>query len=200
MIGFFFFRFLVITITDSWVIPHQPSRSLFLALASMGFILVYGWRAAIIVLFLSLFSYGVAGLIQTRRNKHLFYGLGVILLVAFKYFALRMNTLNDLLQCFNIVPVFRIECLLLLLGISYITFKHTSYLSNVYWKVADRGKVVDFLCDSSLLRIFIAGPMERFESQVEGERTHISALFLEERFTRIADGSFKKVVIADWID
>ena len=206
MIGLFFFWFLAGTVAVYWVIPRQTARNLFVALASLGFIFAYDVPAGVVVIVLSLFSYGMAALIELRKHDRLFHRLGVcgivILLVAFKYLGLLAGTLNDLLQLVTTMPAIRFELLLLPLGISYITFKHISYLTDVYWRVTQKGRFITFLCYSSLFTIFVSGPIERFERikpQLEGERLIYSASLLGAGFRRIVFGLFKKFVLADWI-
>ena len=205
-IGLLFFGYLAIMVAVYWIIPQQTARSWFLALISIAVITYYDWRASSIVIFLSLFSYGVAVLIETKRKKLLIHRLAVcgiaIFLVVFKYLGLLTSTLDELQRFFSVLPVLHFESLLLPLGISYITFKHISYLTDVYWKVATRGRFVDLLCYSSLFTIFVAGPIERFERfkpQVGGASQKFSTQFIEEGFRRIVYGLFKKYVIADWI-
>jgi len=172
---------------------------------SLFFISIYNVNAVIIIVALSFFSYSIAGLIQSSRYGFYYHKLGVIgllvILVIFKYLGLLTETLNSLREFIILFPQIRIKSILLPLGISYITFKHISYITDVYWKVIKRGDFFDFLCYSSLFTIFVAGPIERFEDfspQLSKlKRFENSNLIFFSR--RLSYGLFKKLVIANWI-
>ncbi|MBN2830243.1 MAG: MBOAT family protein [Candidatus Cloacimonetes bacterium] len=132
--------------------------------------------------------------------------VGIILLllalVLSKYFGLLSDTINSLLEFMGLLPVIKIEKLFIPLGISYITFKHISYLTDIYWGITKRGTFLSFLCYSSFFPIFVAGPIERFERfnpQVSGERHTLSSSDLEFAFRRIVYGLSKKLILADWL-
>ena len=92
--------------------------------------------------------------------------------------------------------------MLLPLGLSYITFKLISYLTDIHWKVITPGSFLEVLCYSSLFTIFVAGPIERFSAfapQIRQPASRWSSEYAEAAAQRIAVGLFKKLVIADWI-
>jgi D-alanyl-lipoteichoic acid acyltransferase DltB (MBOAT superfamily) len=93
------------------------------------------------------------------------------------------------------------EKIFLPLGISYITFKHISYLVDLYWEKIERGTLPDFLLYSSFFPIYLAGPIERFENFAPqiGEKIKFSSEHFEEGYKRIVFGLFKKYVLADGI-
>lgn len=158
------------------------------------------------VLSLSSVSY-VFGLLIAKHPKRLWiHSLGVILvlavLVVFKYLGFLTGIFNSLASFTNALPQFEITKLLLPLGISYIVFKHISYLTDIKWGLIKHGSFVDFLLYSSLFTIFVAGPIERFERfkpQVEQGRLAFAWADIEYGFMRIVFGMFKKLVLADWI-
>ncbi|MFH0865656.1 MAG: MBOAT family O-acyltransferase [Bacteroidota bacterium] len=111
------------------------------------------------------------------------------------------NTWNSLAEFTNALPVFYFEKILLPLGLSYITFKYISYLTDVAWGIIKKGCFFDFLCYGSLFTIYVAGPIERFENlkpQFEEKQKFLSS-YIEEAIERIAIGIFKKAVFANWI-
>jgi alginate O-acetyltransferase complex protein AlgI len=125
----------------------------------------------------------------------------LLVLVISKYLGLLTETFNNVNAFFNLLPKLSIEKILPPLGISYITFKLISYLTDVYWGVVQKGKFLDVLCYSSLFTIYTAGPIERFERfnpQIT-EKRRLQADDVETGIKRIIYGLFKKLVIADWI-
>jgi alginate O-acetyltransferase complex protein AlgI len=145
-----------------------------------------------------LFAY----LLESNPQKSLYYYIGIsviiLTLVAAKYLSLFEKTFFDLTGSGK---VFRFENLLPVLGISYITFKHISYLTDIKWKIIQRGSFDNFLFYSSFFTIYTAGPIERFERfKPQAEiKQKFSTVFLESGFERIVLGLFKKLVIADWL-
>jgi alginate O-acetyltransferase complex protein AlgI len=201
-----FFVSLITIVASYWLIPRQDLRNLFISLASVVFVAFYDRWAAVVVVTLTGYTYACAWLIEMRARKSFFHKLGVIgvvlTLVVFKYLGLLSSTINTLAQCFVNFPVISFELLLLPLGISYITFKYISYITDVYWRIVGRGRFVDLLCYGSLFTIFVAGPIERFERfkpQIEGPCIPFEFDHIEVGFERIVMGLFKKLVIADWI-
>jgi len=205
IISFVFFGYLIITALIYWTIPKQTWRNLFLAIASLGFIAYHDKWAAVLVVILTVFTYFMANQIEKKENKKLYHRLGIVglllVLVGFKYIGLLANTFNTLAEFFSALPVFKIENLLLPLGISYIIFKYISYITDIYWERVGRGRFIDFLFYGSLFTIFVAGPIERFKTfkpQVESQLC-FSLKNIDIAFLRIVFGLFKKLVIADWI-
>ena len=163
-----FFGILFFAVLVYWLIPIQRYRVLFLSFISLFFVGIYDINATILIISLSIFSYSISSLIQANKNNYFFHKLGIIgliaILVIFKYLGLLTETINHLSEFVSFFPQIRIKHILLPLGISYIIFKHVSYITDVYWKVIKKGDFLDFLCYSSLFTIFVAGPIERFES------------------------------------
>jgi alginate O-acetyltransferase complex protein AlgI len=205
MLSLPFFLLLVAAVPVYWLIPRQRYRTAFLSLVSLIFIALADPRAALMVLALSAYAYGMGALIGST-HRALFHRLGVAgilcVLLLFKYAGLLNETLDDLSGLFGSFPSFRFDRLLLPLGISYITLKYISYLTDIHWRVVRPGGPVEVLCYGSLFTIFSAGPIERFERlapQLAEPGARFSEVLLESGMRRIAFGLFKKLVIADWI-
>lgn len=200
-----FFGLLIGSAIVYWLLPRQKIRNLFLSLVSIGYITWFDKWAGIMVIALTVFTYLFAQLIDKKQNKALIHKLGIIgllgVLVFFKYTGLLVNTFNQLHAFIDALPQFHIDKILLPLGISYITFKYISYLTDIHWKIVKPGNFIDFLCYGTLFTIYVAGPIERFERlkpQLEVKQL-FTTNYLEEGFERIVFGIFKKVVLADWI-
>jgi len=205
IIGLQYYALLIASAVIYWLIPKQSARNYFLSAASLLFIYYFDKTSVLITVILSVYTYLFAYLIDKNGGKRLYHRVSIIglvlLLIAFKYLGFLSGIISQFNRFTDFLPVFKIEFLLLPLGLSYIIFKHISYLTDVHWKINGRGRFRDFLLYSSLFTIFVAGPIERFSRfKIEAERENkFSLFFLDEGFTRIVYGLFKKFVIADWL-
>jgi D-alanyl-lipoteichoic acid acyltransferase DltB (MBOAT superfamily) len=205
IINFHFFVILVSSAIIYWLLPQQRLRTVFLIVASLGFISIYDKYAVLMIVLLTAFVYLFAILIEKHKNKKLFHRLGIIglliVLGIFKYIGFFSEIMSSLSRFITDLPEFHIENLFLPLGISYIIFKYISYLTDIYWGISKKGSLCDFMLYGSLFTIYVAGPIERFERfkpQLENPKK-FQLSFLESSFKRIVFGLFKKLVIADWL-
>ena len=206
MISLQYFVLLIATAILYWIIPRQTLRNVLLILSSFAFIYLMDKYSVVGVLALSILSYLFGVLIHKYLQKAWIHTVGVLLLlgvlIGFKYLGFLNGIYNSLTSFISALPRFEIRNLLLPLGLSYIVFKHISYLTDIKWTLVKPGRFIDFLLYSSLFTIFVAGPIERFERfkpQVEQERLKFSWSDIDYGFTRIVFGMFKKLVLADWI-
>lgn len=206
ILNYQFFLSLVGTASIYWIIPNQRTRNIFLSVASLLFIAYYDLHAAIIVIVTSINTFYFAERIQTKQNKAFYHTLGisilVLLLIILKYLGFLSGTINGITNFIHGFPVINFNYLLLPLGSSYIIFKQISYLTDVYWKITDRGRFDEFILYTSLFTIYTAGPIERFERlkpQLGTTGKKFSPGYIEFAFERIVLGIFKKAVIADWL-
>lgn len=177
-----------------------------LILGSITFLYLTDKWSVVVVLGLTGFSYLFGNLIYGQKKQGLFHFLGVsgvlAVLVVFKYLGFLTGITNSLFSFIEGLPSFEIAKLIMPLGISYIVFKHISYLTDIKWGLVKPGRLDDFVLYSSLFTIFMAGPIERFERfkpQVEQPRVPFAWPDIEFGFRRIVFGMFRKLVIADWI-
>ncbi len=203
IVSIHFFAYLILVALLFRAIPWRHVRAAFLSVASLGFIAYLDRSAAIVTVCLTIWTYLFAWLLE-RFKKPVFLKIGILgvlgSLIVFKYLGLLTGTLSQLTQFVSSLPDFKIENLLLPLGISYLTFKHISYLADLNWKITKRGTFFELLSYSSLFTIFVAGPIERFSRfQPQMQENHQSWQNVWYGFQRIVYGLFKKLVIADWI-
>mgnify|MGYP001413920435 CR=1 FL=1 len=206
MISIPFFTILILTVILYWLIPRQSIRNILLILSSLTFIYLLDRWSVLVVVGLSLLSFGFGHLISKHPKKSWIHTMGVILvlgvLIAFKYLGFLNGIYNSMAGFILALPRFEIKALLLPLGISYIVFKHISYLTDIRWGLVKPGRFLDFLLYSCLFTIFVAGPIERWERlkpQIEVSRIQFSWSYIDHGFGRIVLGMFKKLVIADWL-
>jgi alginate O-acetyltransferase complex protein AlgI len=206
LISFEYFSILLISLILYWVVPKQSIRNILLVVTSLIFIYLLDKWSVIVVLGLTLFSYLFGNIIYKYPKKGWIHFLGVcgvlLVLIIFKYLGFLTGIYNSLADFIKFLPKFEILKLLLPLGISYIVFKHISYLTDIKWGLVKPGRFINFLLYSSLFTIFVAGPIERFERfkpQVEVNKIEFTWQNIDYGFTRIVLGMFKKLVLADWI-
>jgi alginate O-acetyltransferase complex protein AlgI len=206
VISFEFFGILSISLILYWLLPAQRYRNLLLTASSLLFIWLLDHQSLIVVLALTLFSYGMGQIIYRQKRSGWAHALGIVgvlsSLIFFKYLGFLAGITDSLYTFLEALPRFSVHHLLLPLGISYIVLKHISYLTDIKWKLVKPGNFLDFLLYSSLFTIFLAGPIERFERlspQLKSPRIPFKRSDLELGSQRIALGLFKKLVIADWI-
>ena len=195
--------FLLGTVVCYWLIPQGRVRLIFLALASLGWIAWQDFHAALVTVLLTLYSAAAgAWIARGGRHAHAIGVAGIIsLLVVFKYLGLLTSTMDALLNAWGSPQHIRIDAIALPLGLSYITFKHISYLTDIQWKVIKPGSLLELFLYSSLFTIYVAGPIERFsrlQPQLRALPT-LNGAMVEGAFIRIVVGLFKKAVLADWI-
>jgi D-alanyl-lipoteichoic acid acyltransferase DltB (MBOAT superfamily) len=201
----YFFPFLVCCIVIYWSLPTQILRTVFLSAVSLIFVGYYDLNASILIILLTAYAYLFSYLISKGKNKSLIHKISVagflLILIISKYLGLLTDTFNNITAFFNLLPELNMEKILPPLGISYITFKLISYLTDVYWRVTEKGKFIDVLCYTSLFTIYTAGPIERFErfNPQTTEKRKLLPDDVETGVKRIIYGLFKKLVIADWI-
>lgn len=206
MISAVYFMLLGISVLVYWLLPSQFLRNGALIIISFSFIYLMDKKSVFVVIGLTMFSY-LAGQWIARSSKRgavhtLCIAALLVVLILFKYLGLLTSVVNGLLSFFRQLPQFHITKLLLPLGISYIVFKHISYLTDVKWGLIEPGRLYEFLLYSSLFTIFIAGPIERFERfkpNIAEMRVRFQWKDMEYGFMRIVVGLFKKLVLADWL-
>jgi alginate O-acetyltransferase complex protein AlgI len=99
-------------------------------------------------------------------------------------------------------PAHPFEKILVPLGLSYITFRYISYLTDIYWGINKKTDIYTLLFYGGLFTTFLSGPIDRYErleKQINVFRIYFKKDFVYEGFERITFGMFKKFVIADWI-
>lgn len=200
-----FFGFILLGVVIYWLIPVQRLRNLFLTLISFAFIYMFDKSALVIVIVLTLISYLMAFLIEKFKKNRFVFVISIVFLlltlVIFKYSGMIASTYNAFAGFIKGFPEVRISTLLIPLGLSFITFKLISYLTDIHWGLTKKGNIIELFTYTSLFTIFIAGPIERFEKfnpQIS-KTINFNALFVSEGFERIVIGLSKKVILADWI-
>jgi len=185
--------FFGIVLPARWLLPSRATQTVLLV-ASVVFYLSWGWKLAILLAALTLFTYGAGHLLRTRTERRktiLTVSIAVILgtLATFKYAAFFAS----------FVPGLHVAQLPLPLGISFYVFEMVSYVVDVYR--GDRGakSLPEFALYVSYFPHLIAGPIVRASEllpQLREEKKFDSARVSEGMFIMLT-GFVKKMVIAD---
>jgi alginate O-acetyltransferase complex protein AlgI len=202
-----FFVALLIATALYWTLPGASTKTILLPLFSVSVIAAYDLLAGLLVIALTIVAWLFARRIEpNNRSKKLFHRAGILILLGclltFKY------NILELRQSLSLQPGLWTEGslsagnILVPLGLSYLSFKYVSYLTDVYWGVVRAGTLLEVATYGSMFTMFSAGPIERFERflpQLEKRPSRLTAADVETAARRIAFGLFKKLALADWI-
>jgi len=204
-----YYPILVVSVVIFWLLPGTKIRSAYLCLVGVLYIYYIDRTAVFVVLGLTLvtyvFSYFIQKKVDAGAGSSFFHKAGVAALVSvlvfFKYLGLLETTINNVLKFFSSLPEINTSNLFVPLGLSYITLRYISYLTDIHWKVVRKGSLADLLLYGSLFTTFVAGPIDRFERIQPQINTNIkfSLGFIEQGFIRIVFGLAKKFILADSI-
>ncbi|MDB4943211.1 MAG: putative poly(beta-D-mannuronate) O-acetylase [Labilithrix sp.] len=176
-----------------YLLPLRFTRGVLLA-ASVAFYLTWGWKLAVLLGALTLFTYGAGVLLRTRETgrKAIVTGAIVVLLgtlATFKYVAFFAS----------FVPGLHVTQLPLPLGISFYVFEMVSYVVDVYRGDPGAKTLPEFALYVSYFPHLIAGPIVRASELLpqlrdpqpfDGNRA-IAGMFV------MLTGFVKKMVLAD---
>ncbi|MDD5506797.1 MAG: MBOAT family protein [Bacteroidales bacterium] len=198
--------FLPVVVVTYFIIPVKW-RWTFLLVASYFFYMCNKVEYGILLLFTTLVDWFVAFQIaqaSTLKRKKAFLAISLIanlgMLAGFKYLNFFSESINFLLDSFQMqgsLPVFRI---LLPVGISFFVFKSLSYTIDVYRGIRAPEKHLGYYAlYVSFFPQLIAGPIDRSSSilpQLHHPRDFSTARLIS-GLKLIVWGIFKKVIIAD---
>lgn len=202
--GYLFILAFLFSVPIYWLIKNQSARNIFITIVSILFVYMADKTAFTILILMCIYTYLFSLRIIKPGNKPLYHKIsvaGLVIILATAKYAGYLDKYFLIFQKF-LSGEGSFESLLMPLGLSYITFKHISYLTDVYWGLNKRVNLIDIFFYSSFFTIFLSGPIERYDridKQINTGRIVFSSNLLYESIERISYGSFKKFVIADWI-
>ena len=202
----FLFLFLPLVLV-SYFFAGRNLRNTVLLVASL-FFYIWGEPGYFWILLASIganFFFGLAIEKQLQKNRKPGLALAggvtinLLLLIAYKYANLLVDSLNASCAWFGVGPLLTLEPVHLPIGISFFTFQAISYLIDVYRKVCPaQKKLRDLALYISMFPQLIAGPIVRYN--------HIADQLVERSFSidnwslgvrRFIIGLGKKVLIAN---
>ena len=200
-----FLVFLPIVFLLYWMVQRWHRwQNVCLLIASYVFYGWWDWRFLILILIMSLSSFGSGVFIEKSRYRRWWLvgntALNLGILGVFKYYGFFLDNLNVLLSQFGSsldMPTWRI---ILPVGISFYTFQSLSYSIDIYrGRLKATRDIVAFCTYIAFFPQLVAGPIERatnlLPQMLGGRRFDYSEAV--DGLRRILWGFFKKLVIAD---
>lgn len=186
----------------TYFLSHEKFRTYVLLFFSLFF---YSWGepvAVFIMMFLIMFSWKIALLIEESKYRNFFFSFGIsvnlLALILYKYLSFLIENLNILLKVLN-VPQLHDPQIALPIGISFYVFQIISYLFDTYRKeIIPQKNLVLLATYISLFPQLIAGPIVRYktiETELTERRTDFDNVY--QGLRRFILGLAKKVLIAD---
>ena len=195
-----------------YVIPakYQSFRNRFLLILSYTLYITWKPSFAVVLLGVSLITYGGARLIELKYNKDeksgkhliwLFTLIGLLPLLVFKYY----NFINDSISA----GLEAIGCHLFLpglnwavpIGISFFTFQAVGYMLDVYHgRINAENNLFDYLLFLSFFPSILSGPINKASlvlPQIKNLRPYFDYPKAVDGLKMILWGMFMKVVVAD---
>lgn len=176
-----------------WLLPSRWTQWVLLV-ASVVFYLTWGWKLAVLLATLTLFTYGAGRLLSARKT-----GRKPILVAAIVVLLGTLATFKYVAFFASFIPGLHVEQLPLPLGISFYVFEMVSYVVDVYRGDAGAKSLPEFALYVSYFPHLIAGPIVRASELLPQLRKPLrfsSARAAEGMFIMLT-GFVKKMVIAD---
>ena len=202
----FLFAFFPIVFLLFWMTSNKQQRYLLMTVAGFVFYGYWDWRYCGLLLFSSLFSFGMGMAIdrsKERRTRLLFMTASIVvdlgLLGFFKYYNFFVSSLESVAPGFS-APILSI---VLPVGISFYTFHTLSYVIDVTaGRVRATYNVLEYLTYVSMFFQLVAGPIVRFR-QIEQDLERIDKRPREQAVALglgfFVIGLTKKVIVGDQI-
>ncbi len=207
----FLAAFLPITYFVFWYLSTKRARYIWLTITGYVFYGYWNPKFCLLMFFSTLVSY-LAGLgfqrwhDNPRARKTLLIAPIVVdltLLAVFKYLGFAIDSINELLQFWNVPPPLQPVRIILPVGISFYTFHTITYIVDAYRReIQPTRNFFEFAAYVSLFSQLVAGPIVRF-SELQEDLEHID----QKREPRMRDvgwsyfviGMCQKMLVADTI-
>ena len=166
ILSIYFLIFIAVVATVNYILP-QKVRPYWLLLANFAFYASYKLTGLAVIIAGIIISYIAGRLIQRRpeKGKMILAGTIVVLvgsLAYFKYTVLLGATIRNIQELVKGSSEFRLESVLIPLGISYFLLQMIGYVVDVYrGKVDANGSIVNYALFVSFFPTVVSGPIER---------------------------------------
>jgi alginate O-acetyltransferase complex protein AlgI len=194
--------FLAVAFVLCWSLPTRWRNGL-LTLLSYVFYASWKWPFVFLLLGVSLFTFYFARLMARRRDPGTLLMIGISIellpLLYYKYLGFLLSNFSGALDLFEASWRPSIPSVFIPLGISFFTFQGIAYLVDVASGEPAFPRLSQFLLFKAFWPQLIAGPIIRpgeIRDQIVSDRK-IAYRDVAEGLTRILQGFFKKVVLAD---
>jgi alginate O-acetyltransferase complex protein AlgI len=188
--------FFAIVLPARWLLRGRSERMTqsVLLVASVVFYLSWGWKLAVLLAVLTLFTFGAGHLLHTRKT-----GKKAILAASIVVLLGTLATFKYAVFFASFIPGLHVTALPLPLGISFYVFEMISYVVDVYRGDPGARSLSEFALYVSYFPHLIAGPIVRASEllpQLRAPKRFDSARVSEGMFIMLT-GFVKKMVIAD---
>ena len=204
ILSIYFLIFLAIVAAVNYVLP-QKIRPYWLLIANMAFYASYKVAGLLVIIAGIIISYTAGRLIQrSPDNKKMILAGTILALVGslcyFKYTVLLGATIRNIQELVRGSSDFRLESILIPLGISYFLLQMIGYVVDVYKGKADANcSIVNYALFVSFFPTVVSGPIERagnmipqYENLPGFDEDNIRKGILQ-----IIWGFFLKMIVAD---
>lgn len=195
----FFSEYYIISLLASslffWAAVPEQYKTKFIIAASFVMLASIQLKFSIFLLFLVLFIYYGARLMQSQSKGKLLTGLIlslVTVLLCFKYIHLLFAAIFG--QDTEFTKTYMIP-----LGISYLVFKLISFVIDVYREEIEKPSLEELLAYIFFIPSFPAGPIERYQNFAGNRKKSFDASFFLAGLKRLTIGYFKKVVLINFL-
>lgn len=178
-----------------WAVIPEQYRTKFIIATSFAMLASIQLKFSVFLLFLVLFVYYGARLMQSQSKGKLLTGLVlslVTVLLCFKYMHVLFAVLFG--QDSGFAKTYMIP-----LGISYLVFKLIAFVIDVYREEIEELNLEELLAFIFFVPTFPAGPIEKYQSFAHNRRKRFDASFFLAGLKRLTIGYFKKVVLVNFL-
>lgn len=178
-----------------WAVVPEQYRTKFIIAASFLMLASIQLKFSVFLLFLVLFVYYGASLMQSQSKGKLLTGLIlslVTVILCFKYMHVLFAVLFG--QDSGFAKTYMIP-----LGISYLVFKLIAFVIDVYREEIEEPNLEELLAYIFFVPSFPAGPIERYQNFAHNRGKSFDASFFLAGLKRLTIGYFKKVVLVNFL-
>lgn len=202
----YFLIFLAVVATVYYILP-QKMRSYWLLISNFAFYASYKVSYLVVILIGIILTYAAGRLIHKypqNGKKILVYTVMILVasLIYFKYIGMLGTTIRSISELIVGSSDFKLESLLVPLGISYYILQMIGYVVDVYHgKVEKSVCIVDYALFVSFFPTVVSGPIERAGNMLPQYRNlpGFDEDNIREGILKIIWGFFLKMIVADRI-
>ena len=200
----YFLIFLAAVAAINYILP-QKLRPYWLLIANFAFYASYKISYLVVIIVGILFSYAAGRLIDRKPEKsRMILAVSVIILVAsfayFKYTGMIGATIRNIQELATGASDFRLESIIVPIGISYYILQMIGYVADVYHKrIGAKTSFISYALFVSFFPTVVSGPIERAGNMIPQyeKLPGFDEDNIREGLFKIIWGFFLKMIVAD---
>ena len=200
----YFLIFLAAVAAINYILP-QKLRPYWLLIANFAFYASYKISYLVVIIVGILFSYAAGRLIDRKPEKsRMILAVSVIILVAsfayFKYTGMIGATIRNIQELATGASDFRLESIIVPIGISYYVLQMIGYVADVYHKrIGANTSLISYALFVSFFPTVVSGPIERAGNMIPQYENlpGFDEDNIREGLFKIIWGFFLKMIVAD---